>query len=155
MFLVLSFDIKQGVIRHRMKEKLEQQQLQKIVIPESKVIWIDKHEIRINDCMFDIHSSSLENGIYTFTGLYDEEETRLMKQRDETSGNNEEENKLLSKLLHWLQSTYKNNEDDVVIFKYYSKKIDSVRITSLIKLFPEIPTPPPRADCTYYLYILT
>lgn len=144
LLMVLSFDIQRAVIQHRMKEKLEQQHLQKIVIPKNEVIWMDKHEIWINERMFDIHSSNLENEIYTFTGLYDEDETRLMKQRDETNEKNNEENKLLSQLLKWLQSTYRNNEDEAFIFPHYSKKFNSFITSSLIYLFGKVPTPPPR-----------
>ena len=82
-------------IREKMKDKMETDKLQKIVLQEDKVVWMDKHEIWVNEHMFDIHSKKLEKGVYTFTGLYDEEETELVKKEKKAAENNNEQSKLL------------------------------------------------------------
>ncbi len=85
-----------------MKEKLEIDQLQTIVIEEEKVIWMDKHEIWVHEHMFDIHSKKLENGLYTFTGLYDDDETELVKKERRSTEDNSAQNKILAKLFKQL-----------------------------------------------------
>ena len=100
------FLLKQQMIRHEMKEKLETSLLQTITINEKDVVWMDDHEIWVNEHMFDIHTKKLENGIYTFTGLYDEEETNLVKKHKDTTEKNNEENQLLSSLFQLLQSAF-------------------------------------------------
>ncbi len=97
--LPFSLDIKQEFIRRQMKKKVAAvRQLHTVVVPEKEVVWMDDHEIWVNESMFDISSMKLENGLYTFTGLYDEEETRLVKQRNQHSQKGREENKTLSLL---------------------------------------------------------
>jgi hypothetical protein len=81
-----------------MQEELEKGQLQTVIISESEVIWMDKYEIWVNNSMFDIRTRELENGIYTFTGLYDAAETLLVKQERNAAGETQEEDTLLSQL---------------------------------------------------------
>jgi len=96
LLLPISIDIKEQIIQWRMEEALEKTAtLQTIILPEQEVIWKDKHEIWVNEQMFDISSKKLENGVYTFTGLYDRDETLLVKQEKESSGKNALENKKL------------------------------------------------------------
>jgi len=133
------------MIWHEMKEKLETSLLQTITINEKEVVWMDDHEIWVNEHMFDIQTKKLENGIYTFTGLYDEEETNLVKKYKETTEKNNEENQLLSSLFELLESGF--IED-----KVNSPNIDSI-ITEYRPLilqhisspFINILTPPPQA----------
>ena len=133
------------MIWHEMKEKLETSLLQTITINEKEVVWMDDHEIWVNEHMFDIQTKKLENGIYTFTGLYDEEETNLVKKYKETTEKNNEQNQLLSSLFELLESGF--IED-----KVNSPNIDSI-ITEYRPLilhhisspFINILTPPPQA----------
>lgn len=89
-----------------MKEKLEKENLQTITIAEDKVVWMDKHEIWINNSMFDIHSKILKNGVYTFTGLYDEKETLLVEKHKRSTEKNNNENKLISQLFKCMQNIF-------------------------------------------------
>jgi hypothetical protein len=92
-----------------MKEKLESENLQTITIAENKVVWMDKNEIWINNSMFDIHSKILKNGVYTFTGLYDEKETLLVEKHKRSSEKNNNENKLISQLFKCLQNIFSSS----------------------------------------------
>lgn len=61
-----------------MLERVEKEQLTTIKIPEKEIEWYNPgHEIIIEGKMFDIKSIHLENGIYTISGLFDEDETEL------------------------------------------------------------------------------
>lgn len=126
-----------------MKEKLESQLLQTIVLSENDVIWVKKHEIRIEGRMFDIKTKKLVDGYYTFTGLYDDEETMLEEQQKKTTGQHNEENKLLSHFLKCLPHfftepiDYSYNTDTPSCIYYFL-------IKNPVTLFQEIPTPPPQ-----------
>ena len=128
-----------------MKEKLEISLLQTITIKEKDVIWMDDHEIWVNDQMFDIRTKKLENGQYTFTGLFDEEETNLVKKHLETTEKNNEESQLLSSLFQLLQSGFLRDEansqlTDIIITEYYPLILQSIPSP-----FRVILTPPPQS----------
>jgi hypothetical protein len=66
------------VIRKLMLERVETEQLTTIKIPEKEIEWYNPgYEIIIEGKMFDIKSIHLEDGIYTISGLFDEDETEL------------------------------------------------------------------------------
>lgn len=126
-----------------MKEKLESQQLQIIIIPENEVTWMDKHEIWVNNSMFDIYTKKLEHGIYTFTGLYDDDETILVEQERNAAGKNNEQNKLLAQLFKCLPgfcNQYSEIQNPLCEHDCYSSLISPIPISQ----FREILTPPPQ-----------
>jgi len=139
------FLIKQQVIRYEMKEKLETSLLQTIKINEKDVVWMDGHEIWVNEHMFDIHAKKLENGIYTFTGLYDEEETNLVKKHKDTTEKNNEENRLLSSLFQLLQSSFLDNEASSLITDLPITEYCPLILQHMSSPFMNILTPPPQA----------
>src|SRR5688572_13066227 len=138
------FLLKQQMIHHEMKEKLETSLLQTITIKEKEVFWMDDHEIWVNEHMFDIQTKNLENGIYTFTGLYDAEETMLVKKHKESTEKNNEETQFLSSLFQLLQSAFIEDE---------ANSLHTDLITEYRPLIPQhisspvisILTPPPQA----------
>lgn len=93
--------------------------------------------------MFDIHTKKLENGIYTFTGLYDDDETILVEKERNAAGKNNEQNKLLVKLFKCLP-TFCNQHSETQNFLFehdcYSPLISPIPISQ----FREILTPPPQ-----------
>jgi len=96
MLFICVFHMQQQIIRHEMKEKLEQQSLHTITVTAKDFQWIEEgNEIMIDGKMFDIHSYSQQNGTYFFTGLFDEEETRLVQQLEKTTDHTSE-NKILN-----------------------------------------------------------
>ncbi len=146
LLFVLFVSIKKEDIRHRMKQQLESRQLHTIILPENAVVWMDKHEIWVNDHMFDIHSKKLENGTYTFTGLYDDDETELVRQQQNTTEKDKQQSKLLAELLKCLP-----------VFHTQTKEIYSVSFPhncynllvpqSPVIQYREILTPPPQVCC--------
>ena len=127
-----------------MKKELGIRELHTVVIPESEVIWMDKHEIWVYNSMFDIQTKKLENGIYTFTGLYDEEETILVERERKETGKADEKNKLLARLFKSLPVFCdQQHESDHLLSKHdnYWSWLSS-RATNP---FREIVIPPPRS----------
>jgi hypothetical protein len=144
LLFILSFHIQQHLVREHMKEELERRNLQTLQIPEQDVIWMDKHEIWVNEQMFDIHSRSLEKGIYTFTGLYDAQETLLVKQHEDATGKNLQENKVLAQLFKCLQTIFFESLADAAL-QTTSPAISFASLTmGPIKQFRVILTPPPQ-----------
>ena len=138
------FLLKQQMIHHEMKEKLETSLLQTITIKEKEVFWMDDHEIWVNEHMFDIQTKKLENGIYTFTGLYDEEETNLVKKYKETTEKNNEENQLLSSLFELLESTFIEDNANSLVADLIIIEYRPLILQHTSSPFINILTPPPQ-----------
>ena len=105
---------------------------------------MDKHEIWVNDHMFDIHSKKLEHGVYTFTGLYDDDETELVKKQQGATEEDKQQNKLLSQLFKCLHTIFYTCPQQ---FDFLCDKHNNTfcRMSSLLITQPkEILTPPPR-----------
>ncbi len=143
LLFVIIITIKKHDVRQRMKEELESDQLQTIILPENEVAWMDKHEIWVNDHMFDIHSSKLENGVYTFTGLYDEEETQLVEQERNATGKTKEQNRLLVQFFKCLPLFCSQPTEifRISTLDFYNSFIS----THPVNPFREILTPPPQS----------
>jgi hypothetical protein len=144
LLFILFVTLKKKEIRHRMEEELRVRELVTVVIPESEVIWMDDHEIWANNSMFDIQTKKLENGIYTFTGLYDAEETLLVEQERKEAGKAKEQCKLLSQLFkHLPVFCIQQDENSSTLSKHdnYWNWLS----TNPVSQFREILTPPPQA----------
>lgn len=143
----LLFLYKQQLIRHEMKEKLEEEMLHTIIVPVAEVQWVKyKKEIRFQDKMFDIESITVKNGQYIFTGLYDDEETALNNYfKKNTEQKNESGYQVLSTLFQLLQSMYSENPDETLVFKNISKAYRPLILQNMSSPFINILTPPPQA----------
>jgi len=144
---LLFLQIKQQVIRHKMKESLEMHFLKTISLSPADVHWIKTgKEILVTGNMFDVKSFIIENGQYKFTGLFDYEETALVKQLEESSQkSNEPGNRILTNLFQLLQLVYSNENtyqfiklSDVVIKIYHFN-------THLAAQNKKVLTPPPQS----------
>jgi hypothetical protein len=145
LLLVLFITIKKENIHHNMKGKLKNQPLQTITLSENAVVWMDKHEIWVNNSMFDIHSKKLENGIYTFTGLYDDDETELVMQQQGATEQEKEQNKLLTQFFKCLHNIFYTPPQDYNVTSGKQNELFYYRGSSLITQSKEILTPPPQA----------
>lgn len=144
--LVLIFHIQQQAVRYEMKEKLEEQVLQTITVSEKNVQWVKKNkEILFNGKMFDVKSFSIENGLFKFTGLYDDEETALNEQMENNfNKNNKSSSLLISNLFQWLQSAYPGDNNEMLVIENQTKLIPRLINTMLTSPFKAILTPPPQ-----------
>jgi hypothetical protein len=85
--------IQQQFVIHEMKEKMEHSVLHTIRIQEDKVEWTrEKNECIINGKMFDVHSIIRESGFLLLNGLYDDEETVIIRNLVSTATDNQQEN---------------------------------------------------------------
>lgn len=143
MLFLLFVMLQKREIREKMNRKLETDKLQTIVLPEEKVIWMDKHEIWVNEHMFDIHSKKLAKGIYTFTGLYDTEETEIVKKERKATGDNSEQNKLLA---HFFKHLPVFHESVIAGFSIATSQnpFNHFALQHSINQYIEIITPPPQ-----------
>jgi hypothetical protein len=126
-----------------MKEELKTSQLQTIIVPEEKVQWMDKHEIWINNKMFDIHTRVLENGNYTFTGLFDDEETELVEMERDNAGRESKQGKLLALVFKSLPG-YFCVQAEIMLLQPQVILFNSFQSKSIVDPFREIILPPPR-----------
>jgi hypothetical protein len=81
LFIYAIFCIKQKIIQVQMQEALEQSSLQTIVINKVEVNWEEEgKEIIINGELFDVKSyNTTTTDSVILTGIYDKEETALIK----------------------------------------------------------------------------
>ena len=116
------------------------------MINEKDVVWMDDHEIWVNKQMFDIHTKKLENGIYTFTGLYDEQETMLVKKYNDTKEKNNEEDQLLTRLFICLQNIFYTEASIFPGLLIKPAHSNTFLTPPLAKPFRDLLTPPPQVD---------
>ena len=140
----LFFLCKQQIIRHEMKEKLEEELLHTISLPKDEVVWVKyDQEIIVGDKMFDIKSFSEKNGVYFFIGLFDAEETALNDFLEkETDDKNEN---ALSQLFQWLQAPCTSLAFDPCVIIDHTKISCFPILQHISSPFINILTPPPQA----------
>ena len=70
----------QFYLSHTADERMEERSIETLVVAEHKVEWKEKgREVTIDGKYFDLVSWSLQDGKYTFTGVFDEDETAVME----------------------------------------------------------------------------
>ena len=124
-----------------MKEQLEKKLLQTIVVGENDIHWIKaEKEVWLNNRMFDVKSFCHKNSHYFLTGLYDDDETLLVKQLQKNQQQeNNSGNKLLLQLLQLFPISYEIPADEFLPFLVITRQ------------FPENNDP----ICSHYLSIIT
>jgi len=130
-----------------MEEKLENEQLQTVAIPISDVKWFKENkEILVDGKLFDIKSVVFQDGIASFTGLYDDQEMNIKLQlenlelEDDENAKNESAINLISILL------YKEDDrnPDWLLNHLSTQYIDFSK-DHLISPVISTPAPPPKA----------
>lgn len=146
---ILSFIIlplHQKEIQYQMKIKLEKEALQKIVLSEKNVHWIKPgKEIWAANKMFDIKSYTYEDGIYTFSGLFDEKETDIVKQLQKNlPDQNSSRNKILYQLIQLFQITFQDQQMETSILTNLCRVDFRFFNSPLLTQLLSIPAPPPK-----------
>ena len=144
LLMVIFFSVRENLIRLQMEKKLESHTLQTVLIPAEKVIWMDEHEIWINESMFDIRTQKLEGGVYTFTGMYDAEETILVLRQQKATKKQTDQDRLLIQLLNCLKNLYSQSPEHSFIALTSTGIHQSFLFLRLPDFVPAIPTPPPQ-----------
>lgn len=130
-----------------MKEQLEKKLLQSVSIADDEIHWAEKgKEIWVNGKLFDIENIEHRNGTTRFTGLYDEEETKLMNQMKENRKKNlPGDNQFLLQLFKCFQNIFFNQISPSCFVIEKQGHLSSSAFSKLLKQFRVIPTPPPQA----------
>lgn len=142
ILLTLSFIIKRHTIRSEMKENLKAENLQKVVLKKSEVKWVDDHEIWVNNQLFDIKTKSSEDGVFTFTGIFDENETELM-QNEKEAEEKDNENTLI-RFLKLINNSYYNCLSPWHIALKINCASFPDKSSEIVSAFCEVITPPPQ-----------
>ena len=147
MLSPLLYQVQKWEIRNFMSRLLQEKKLQVISVPAKDVVWMDKHEIWVNEQMFDIVSATLEDGIYQFTGLYDAAETAVVQKQINTGEEDGQDKKRIGHMIKWLQATCLLQEADAAVAVAYIPTRYPGYNSSLNRAFPEVMAPPPRSTC--------
>ena len=146
VMLAAFFLYKQQQIRHKMKEKLEQQYLQTIIVPAKDLVWVKyKKEIRVHDRLFDVKTIQLKDDRYYCTGLFDDDETLLntffTKAYEQP---NDRKTPLVSQLFKLLHCLYPGGAAEEFAIWDLTEPCYLSFNTILISPSAEVPTPPPQ-----------
>ena len=142
----LTVILRKQQIRHEMKERMEKSLLHTVILDEDKVVWMKPgKEIFVDGRMFDIKKSEKINGKIVFQGLYDEEETALKKNIDNSMKNHRSsQQSLLSNLFSLILGAYHHTSDtDVPVLISFTEKKPAI-VHHWSQPILSILTPPPQ-----------
>jgi hypothetical protein len=140
--------IKKSNIRHEMKEKMEKQLLHTVTLKNEDIVWVKAgKEIMAAGKMFDVKSYKSANGTTIFTGLYDDEETRLNAiVNNEMGKRSERKNLLLTQVLQLLQTLFWKNIDAGYVAFVIPAQYPPAYADKTTELSAAVLYPPPDAD---------
>lgn len=129
-----------------MREKLESEELQTVVVPVKEFRWYEENrEIIIDGMMFDVKSVTMQGHNYIVTGLFDEFETELniaLGKLQHQEGEN-------ASLIYDMLSQLLIDHGDGIGFHYQPGDLGSRHLIlpdeSLYNTSLSLHTPPPRA----------
>ena len=147
MCTLVCMQLFQFVIKHEMKEKLENQMLQTVTLKKADVVWVKSNtEINLNGRMFDIKSMTEENDLIIFKGLFDDEETAIVKFVEKSSNNGTtNQQSSMSSYFQLFLTVYKSTS--TIEYKNILKDIHCFRIENnltIMKQLQQINIPPPK-----------
>jgi hypothetical protein len=144
-FFFLAFTISQQVIRHRMKEQLEKGMLQSVTIAEKDLHWVEHgREILLNGKMFDVEEMVYHDKLVTIRGLYDEDETSLVRILNSLQRVNRDNNQLLSAFFKCMQYVYFTSLTEHNLQTGSHRLFADLIAPALPDQFLRIPVPPPQ-----------
>jgi hypothetical protein len=145
LIIALSFQIRQQQVKQRMKEQLETSLVKTIIIPENNIVWIEENEIWVDGKMFDIHEFTREEGNYIFHGLFDEDETQLVKNLMKDNDLNKQESRALTSIFSFLKQIHLTETISSDMIFPVSLQHGEFLSLFIPDIFSNVVTPPPRA----------
>lgn len=138
---------RQIALQRRGKERLEKELLQTVSVAKETIRWAKPgKEIWINDHLFDVKSYTLVNNVYIFKGLFDKDETLVVKAlRQQNRKQNDTESRLLGQLFQLLKSVYSSPQESCLLSEDCTNNLYSEQNYPLASRFKLVNTPPPRA----------
>ncbi len=130
-----------------MKHRMEEQLLQSIILADNEIHWVKEgKEIWVQGKMFDIKSTEHKKGMTIFHGLYDDDETALKKNFNESwKKNMTKQNQLLAQLFQSLKGIYFQPATDIFLTPTKQHRWVALSPPSILSQFQAIPTPPPQS----------
>lgn len=145
LFIVMN-DLNKWQIKYQSSERLKSSwSLVQLRIAADKVQWMDKKEIVVNGRMFDIKKSELKDGWYTFTGHYDDPETKLLRKQQKAQQQKDGQQTLLQ-VFKSLQQLYYESQDPGFWPATASLPPPLLRKAPLLTAYLVVSTPPPRIN---------
>lgn len=145
LFIVIN-DLNKWQIKYRNQERLNATiTLVQLRIAEDKVQWMDKKEIMVNGRMFDFKKAELKDGWYTFTGHYDDPETKLLRKQQRTQQQKAGQQTLLQ-VFKSLQQLYHEPQEPGILPASPALPQPFLRNTSLQTAYLSVSTPPPQVN---------
>jgi hypothetical protein len=142
--------IQQYCIKHEMLEKLENENLHMIILHEDEVRWEKKDkELILGSTLFDVKYSIKKNTTIIFYGLYDQEESRLLKRIDDNTANNKEEKTITSIMVFLTHLTFLNIKPADFSLEYTNDQLTQYLKKTSIPHSPYLNffSPPPDVFC--------
>ncbi len=140
--------VEKGIIENRMKARMEEENLQTIIINTAEIVWLKaEKELLINGEPFDVKKITRNASSITVQGLFDLQEKKLHSKlralQDARSKSSATNNSLL---LLIFTSFYKSADpaNYQAVFFILAMQTWQQRRDSLCNLYKEISTPPPR-----------
>lgn len=144
LILTFFFTLRELSIRSEMRTRLETRELQTLRISEKDVVWIEDHEIRVKGRMFDIKSRQLQDGMYTFTGLWDDDETSLLLGRQRSMKEMKDSEQLIIQLLICCRGIFTETVIHSPTLPAYQLPLHGFIILGKPQFVPPVNAPPPR-----------
>jgi hypothetical protein len=142
---VIAFHVQQKIIRHQMKEALEEGAVVSIILGRDEFTWMRKErEILVDGNLFDVKTYSVDKGLYHFTGLYDHQEKKLLENLKQDPGVKHIQD-LLNQLFQLLQAGFEKSSLELTSSGFHNIIQYSDCSELLSPGFISLMTPPPQS----------
>jgi hypothetical protein len=151
LLVIVMNDVNKWRIKYQRSDRLNSAfSLVQVHIAADKVQWMDKKEIVVDGRMFDIKKSELKDGWYTFTGHYDDPETKWLRKQQKAQQQKDGQQTLLQ-VFKSLQQLYCESQESgfwPVTATLPQPRLQNDRLASA---FPDVSTPPPQRSSIHTL----
>lgn len=147
LVLLLSMQLTKSINRYIVKESMEQSILQKIVLAEQQIKWVDAgNEFLLNGEMFDVHSvRTLPNGLIEITCLSDKKEDQLNQQLDNLLISTKHTKAMLAKIIKIQSLTaIAGDIQSFLILATHTKQLKRHLFSHITTAYLEVIKPPPQ-----------
>jgi hypothetical protein len=148
LFIVMN-DLNKWQIKHQHRTRVNATiSLIQLRLHEDNVKWMDKKEIVVNGRMFDIIKSELKDGWYTFTGHYDDPETKWLRKQQKAQQQKDGQQALLQ-VFKSLQQLFCESQEPGFWPATASLPPPLLRKAPLLTAYLVVSTPPPRINSNH------
>ena len=143
----LLFLFQQWESREAMERQIKTARLQQVHMAVKDLRWLSEgKELRVNGHLFDVEDYSIQNGVATLTGLYDDREEELYRDLDLMTSRDKDQNSRCLMVQSFLTQTLDFHEGVVAISEV--PDLPHVLHPSAGNIHhpshhPQLPTPPP------------